>query len=207
MRTLLVIVLALVAAACTNAPHRIPDIGTMLAVPSDGTPWRLQVHEGRIQAVTISIPAHTVPAFLVKQAQALVPDASPHFHGREWGPNGSGYRLEFRRQTPQGEDAHSMLLGRSGTMLEYRRSAPLPAVPAKVLSTALAIGPQVEAAQLCTNANSTQTWHCTILDTQGRRHTSLIDPTGRLIAVHKVVQAEIQWLNTLTEERSPGPEM
>jgi len=207
MRIAILIILALAGSACRHAPHRIPDLETLLAIPSDGSPWRLQVQHREIQAVTIGIPRHTVPSALARQAQSLLPDAHQGYSGREWGPQGSGYRLEFLRQSGEFEELHSLLLEPSGAVLDYRRSAPLRLVPVAVLGTALTIGPQIEQAQVCTAGTSTHVWHCTVIDAQGRRHISTIAPDGDLVSLHQIVPAEIHWQAEPRRQNDPSGEL
>jgi hypothetical protein len=192
MRTVLLGILALSGSSCRLAPHRIPDLATLMTVPSDGTPWRLQVHNGGIESVAIGVPRHTVPAAATKKAQSLLPEASPTSWSHEWGPQGTGYRLGFLRQSP-GEEQHWLLLNPAGDVLEYRRSVALRAVPAAILSAALAIGPQIDDAQVRTTSPSTHVWHCTVTDAQGHRFAVAINQDGRLLSRHQIVQAEVHW--------------
>lgn len=178
----------LAAAGCSTAGTPADITAELAESPGDGVP-RLWLAGDRIMAVAAPLQHRDLPRPVALMADAIAPGGSRTFVGREWGPRGTGYRIDCTFTDPP--HVRSMLLTPAGEVLERSHTVPLAEVPERVLATALRIAPLVDSAAIVSGPEREEHWTIVMRDRSGRRFSARIALDGREIDHHRRFDAQL----------------
>jgi hypothetical protein len=159
-------------AACTSTTMPWPAAVPLLAQAPEDMPARLLVTADGLHGFAIGLGPGTLPDAVRTTIDAVAPAGELQFQGREWGPRGSGYRIEKHYRDGAAEHVRSVLVAADGAVLERWHTVPLADVPAMVLRTAMQTAPEVVAAAIVSGPIAEEHWLCTVRNRIG--HTLLV---------------------------------
>lgn len=162
----------------------------MTEAPTDA-PARLWIDRDRVIAVATPIGPGGLPAQVRNRLDLLAPEGEVLFEGQEWGPAGSGFRVEKRLVHENIERFSSFLLTAAGAVLERTHSEPLETVPAEVLMSAMAVGRHVYRCEIVSGPQREQGWRATVQDGGGRKFLVQIGLDGQLESAQRVLDAVV----------------
>jgi hypothetical protein len=143
---------------------------------------RLWLAGDRIVAATVPIGPGAMPLAVRTTIEAVLPDGTQTFAGREHGPRGHGFRIDKSYRQP--EHQRSVLIADDGSVLERAHTVTIAEVPQAVLATALRTGPSVEESWIVSGPTSEEFWQFLVRDRSGRAFVVKVGldggPLGRL---------------------------
>jgi hypothetical protein len=179
--------LALTACAATApVPAALPS--AVADTPADGT-VRLCLAEDHVASAAVTLSPGSLPPAARKMADAIAPDGETRFVGREWGPRGTGFRIEKAYREP--EHRRSVLVDEAGAVLERAHTMPLARVPQHVLATALRTGPVIDEAWIVSGPLAEEHWTLVVVDRAGVRFVVRIGLDGTFLARWRRVAATV----------------
>jgi hypothetical protein len=182
----------LILAACGSAPPLPPGFAALAAEAPEDEPARLYVDGDRIASAAASLGPGGLPHEVRIAADAIAPGGRTVFTGREWGPRGSGWRIEKAYQDGKQEHFRSMLLGSDGSVLERSHSLPLSEVPQQVLLAAQAPArSDVQRVDIVSGPTAEEGYRVTVADRAGRTYLVACDLQGRSPVTWRVLMARI----------------
>lgn len=189
-RLCLLLPIALASAACA-VPGLPPGFALAVAENPEDLPVRLWIEGDAIRGGATGVGRGGLPLAVRTTAAAVVTDGETVFQGREWGPAGTGFRIEKRRTEAGQELFCSALIADDGSVLERSHSVPLAKVPTSVLAAATAIGRDVQRCEIVSDREREIGWRAVVGDGLGRTYVLGIDLDGSLRKRHRLVAARI----------------
>jgi len=186
---------AMALAACAAAPIS-PALAHLLAEAPEDSTARLWIEGDHLVGAAVGLGPGSLPAAVRTTIDAVAPRGEMRFQGREWGPRGTGYRIDkyyAAEVIPGGAHEHtrSALVAPNGDVLERSHSVPLAKAPGSVLAAALQVGPHVEEVRIVSGPLREEYWECTVRDRIGRTFVATIGLDGRLLRTVRRVPARI----------------
>lgn len=185
--------LSLVAlGACAGAPALPTGFAELAAEAPDDEPLRLCLDGERIVSASASLGPGALPLAVRVTADAIAPGGRVVFTGREWGPRGSGYRVEKAYRDGKQEHFRSMLLAGDGAVLERSHSLPIGEVPQPVLLAAQAPARiDVRRVDIVSGPTAEECYRVLVADRAGRTFLVECDLRGRSAVTWRIVNARI----------------
>ncbi len=178
-----------IAVAC--AGPGLPDgFAAAAAQAPEAMPARLVFANDQIIAAAAGLGTGGLPAAVRAAVAGIAPDGELLFQGREWGPAGSGFRIDKRYLDGAEESFRSMLVGADGAVLERSHSVPIAKVPPAILTTALAIGRDLRRCEIVADGAREIGWRITLVDGDGRTMVVATGLDGVLRTRHRLVAAQ-----------------
>jgi len=181
-----------ILAACGSAPPVPAGFAALAAEAPEDEPVRLCIDGERIVSAAASLGPGGLPHDVRVAADAIAPGGRTVFMGREWGPRGSGWRIEKAYHDGKQEHFRSMLLGSDGSVLERSHSLPLLEVPQQVLLAARAEArSDVQRVDIVSGPATEEGYRVTVADRAGRTLLVECDLQGRAAVTWRIVTAHI----------------
>lgn len=178
-------------AACAG-PGRAPALSTWLSEAPEAEPARLWLVDDRVVRAIVPVGPGAVPQAARERVEQAAPGGTMEFHGREWGPFGSGFRVDKRYDDRQVALRRTVLVDGDGRLLDFGQAVPLPQVPRAVLDAVLGFGRDVQACWLFAEPGRDPRWECTVVDRIGRTHVVTTDLDGRVRSTSREVGARLR---------------
>ncbi|MCC7395865.1 MAG: hypothetical protein IT455_02245 [Planctomycetes bacterium] len=160
--------LPLALAACATSSADADQRRLWAAAPAHATA-RLWLADGHLAGVVVPTGGPgSMPLAVRTTLRAVAPDGETLFEGREWGPAGTGWRIEKRYHEDRADHLRSLLIAADGRVLERDHTVPLAAVPPAVLATALPLGPIVDEARIVSDGDRETHWLLVVRDRDER---------------------------------------
>lgn len=177
--------------ACAG-PERAPALATWLRDAPEGQTTQLWLVDARIARAVVPLGPGEVPRAARERVEQAAPGGSVTFQGREWGPFGTGFRIDKRYDESQPALLRSALVSAEGMLLDFGQTAPLTQVPRAVLDAALSFGREVRACWLFAEPGREPRWECSVQDGLGRVLVVTIDTNGRVRSTSREVGARLR---------------
>jgi hypothetical protein len=181
--------LALVA--CSTAAPVPESLQTMLGESPDGNPARLSISGNRIVAAAIAVGNGSMPRAARTAIDAIEPEGEVLFTGREWGPRGTGFRVEKRYREGTKEHVRSVLVDADGRVLEREHSVPIAEVPQHVLVAAMHLGSMIDESRIVSGPVREEYWSVSVRDRLGRTFVARVSLDGSLLDSVRRVSARV----------------
>lgn len=178
-------------AACANPPLP-PEFAGLAAESPEDMPPRLWLDGTRIVGVATGLGPGGLPPAVRAAVDAVAPAGRLVHAGREWGPAGTGYRVEKSYEDGPNTAFRSVLVAADGAVLQRSHSVPLARVPASVIGAAMAVGRDVRRCEIVSDADVETGWRALVVDGAGRTHCVILDLDGSLRGVSRVLSTELQ---------------
>lgn len=188
--SLLLLLLALPWPACATAGLPRGFAKALAESPLDA-PARLWLDGERVAGGAVALGPGGLPRPVRVAADGIAPGGETVFSGREWGPAGTGFRIEKRYLEGATESFRSVLLTADGAVLERAHSVPLHEVPAAVLMTAMAVGRDVLRCDIVADAARERSWSAYVRNAIGWTFVVAIGLDGSLLELRREVAATI----------------
>lgn len=190
-RSLLLPPLCALFVACAG-PGRAPALSAWLSEAPEAEPARLWLVDDQVVRAIVPLGPGAVPQAARDRVEQAAPGGTVAFHGREWGPFGSGFRIDKHYDDHQVALQRTVLVSADGRLLDFGQAVPLTQVPRAVLDAALAIGRDVQVCWLFAEPGRDPRWECTVQDRIGRTHVVTIDVDGRVRSTSREVGARLR---------------
>lgn len=178
-------------AACQTAAPVPEELASLLADAPSDQPVRLWLRENRIVRAAVPVGPGVMPAAVHTMLDAVAPRGELVFQGREWGPRGSGFRIDKRYRESGNEHVRSALIADDGSVLERAHSVPIADVPQRVLATTMRIAPLVEEACIVSGSEREELWSCTVRNRIGRMLVVEVGLDGGWLRTLRRVEARV----------------
>jgi hypothetical protein len=179
-------------AACATPGPVPPSLAELLTASPEQRPARLWLLGNRIVAAAVDLGPGALPAAVRTSLEAVAPRGEVLFQGREWGPRGTGFRIDKLYRLETATHTRSALIASDGTILERSHSVPIAETPQDVLAAAMQIGPKVEDAQIVSGREREEAWRCTVTDRLGHRFVVTIGLDGQLLGATRRITAQVE---------------
>ena len=183
--------LLLALAACSTAAPVPESLQTLLGESPDGGAARLSISGNRIVAAAVAVTTASVPKAARKAIDAVEQQGDVLFTGREWGPRGTGFRVEKRYREGAREDVLSVLVDAEGNVLEREHSVAIAKVPQHVLVAAMRVGPTIDEARIVSGPEHEEYWSVSVRDRLGRTFVARVSLSGTLLDSVRRVSARV----------------
>lgn len=182
---------ALALGACA-APAPLPHAFVrLLAETPEDQPARLTVAGDTVVAAAVATGPGSLPPAVRTTLSAVAPGGELVFQGREWGPRGTGFRIDKHYREGAVEHSRSALIAQDGAVLERAHTVPLADVPHAVLATALQAGPHVQQAWIVSGPRVEECWRCVVRDRLGHTHVVTVGLDGAHLGTVRRVTARL----------------
>jgi hypothetical protein len=177
--------------ACSTAAPVPESLQTLLGESPDGNPARLSISGNRIVAAAIAVGNGSIPRAARTAIDAIEPEGEVLFTGREWGPRGTGFRVEKRYREGTKEHVRSVLVDADGRVLEREHSVPIAEVPQHVLVAAMHLGSMIDEARIVSGPVREEYWSVSVRDRLGRTFVARVSLEGSLLDSVRRVSARV----------------
>ncbi len=176
-------------AACSGLGSVPTDFTAMAREAPQDQPLRITVRDGQIIMVAAPLGPRAVPARLRRIVESVHPGGETVASFREWGPLGSGYRVEKHySQEPSGQ-WRSVLLDEGGAVLERTHSLPISTVPqAVLLAAAQDFRRDLTRVDVVQNSAGEEYFRVRAVDTIGREYLVECAVDGTRVRVARILQ-------------------
>lgn len=179
--------LAAILAGCSTPSAEGAFADALRRAPAGATAtvgWR----DGEIALYQISLAEENIPAAARRTAdQFIQPEGRSIFRGQEWGPAGSGFRFVKEYESPPGR--RSVLVTRTGEVLDRSHEIPVADCPAAARATAAALG-EIRRVEVVQRGDQEQ---LRIALTKDKARWSLVlDLDGNLLRSSRIVDARLR---------------
>jgi hypothetical protein len=181
----------LALAACSTAAPVPETLQTLLGESPDGNPARLSIGGNRIVAAAVAIGNASVPKAARTAIEAIAPQGELLFMGREWGPRGTGFRVEKRYREGSKEHVRSVLVDADGHVLEREHSVPIAEVPQHVLVAAMRLGSMIDEARIVSGPTREEYWSVSVRNRHGHTFVARVSLDGSLLDSVRRVSARV----------------
>lgn len=190
-RSLLRLAATAILTACASHSHLPPDLADRLATTPEEQSARLRIDAAGIAVLALPIRAVELPPAARTGVEAVAPQGTVTFIGREWHAHGTGFRVDKRYEVEGTEHTRSVLVDAAGQVLERIHSVPIAEVPEAVLATAARFGPAVERIEIVAGARHEDHWRCLVADRSGRHFVVRTDLQGNLLDCRRRLPAQL----------------
>jgi hypothetical protein len=181
--------LPLAFGACAARSAVPTALAAELAESPPAAEARLWLAGDRIVAAAIPLGPGWLTPTVQTTLRAVAPDGETTFTAREYGPRGTGLRIEKHYTEPAHD--RSVLIGEDGAVLERAHTWPIPEVPQDVLATALRTGPKITTAWIVSGPTAEEYWDLVVQDRDGQTIVVRIGLDGRELARSRRGRARI----------------
>ncbi len=152
-------------------------------------PLRISVRDGQIIMLAAPLGRGAVPSEVRRIVESVHPGGETAASFREWGPLGSGYRVEKHySQEPSGQ-WRSVLLDEGGAVLERTHSLPIALVPQAVLLAAAQDSRRdLNRVDVVQNSAGEEYFRIRAVDTIGREYSVECAVDGTRVRVARILQ-------------------
>lgn len=181
--------LLLPLAACSGLGSVPTDFTAMAREAPQDQPLRITIRDGQIIMVAAPLGPRAVPTELRRIIESVHPGGETVASFREWGPLGSGYRVEKHySQEPSGQ-WRSVLVDDSGAVLERTHSLPVSVVPQAVLLAAAQDSRRdLNRVDVVQNSAGEEYFRIRAVDTIGREYLVECAVDGTRVRVARILQ-------------------
>lgn len=155
-------------------------------------PARLWLDGNRILAAAVDLGPGSLPAAVRTSFHAFAQRGEICFEGREWGPRGTGFRVEKQDRVDAAVHTYSALIAPDGATLERSHSVPIANTPQNVLVAAMQVGSEVEEVQIVSGPEVEEAWRCTVKDRLGHRFVVTLGLDGTLLQTLRRITAQVE---------------
>ncbi len=187
-----VLLLAPMAASCSGLGHLPAEFAEIALEAPQAQPPRIALGGGEVHSVSAPLGPGGVPADVRRAAEAIVPGGTTTRQDREWGPLGSGYRIEKHYPEEASGQWRSVLVDPGGRILERTHSLPMAVVPQAVLMAAAGdLRRDLDRIDVVQNINDEEFFRIRARDTIGREYLVVCAVDGTRVQVSRILQAEL----------------
>ena len=187
-----VLLLVPMAASCSGLGHLPAGFAEIALEAPQAQPLRIALRGGEIYRVSAPLGPGEVPADVRFEVTALLPGGTTTSQRREWGPLGSGYRIEKHYPEEASGQWRSVLVDPGGKILESTHSLPMAEVPQVVLMAAADdLRRDLDRIDVVHDVNGEEFFRIRARDTIGREYLVVCAVDGTGVAVSRVLQAEL----------------
>ncbi len=187
-----VLLLAPMAASCSGLGHLPAEFAEIALEAPQAQPLRIALRGGEVHSVSAPLGPGGVPADVRRAAEAIVPGGTTTRQDREWGPLGSGYRIEKHYPEEASGQWRSVLVDPGGRILERTHSLPMTLVPQAVLMAAAGdLRRDLDRIDVVHNVNGEEFFRIRARDTIGREYLVVCAVDGTGVRVSRILQAQL----------------
>ena len=173
-------------AGCSATPAK----AELLAKAEPNQITRLTLNGDRVVSLAVPIDFRSLPALARTTCNAITPAGRLLFCGREQGPRGDGYRVEYSYAEPV-EHQRSLLVDADGAVLERSHTLPLAKVPQHVLAAVLTKNTLIESAEIVSGPVREEFWRIVAKDRRGHVFLVLVGLEGNELSRFRRNQSRV----------------